>query len=302
MRYIYQENAERSAARNRGLAADQGEYIAFLDDDDLYLPHKLATEVAFMAAHPEVDLSRGGVQLMDPSGRLWGAMGRWQTLPEPTLRNCLYGLCPVTTGSIFMRRCVLDRMDHWFDPLLSLAEDLDIFIRVAMAGFRLAWLPQVLSTYRVIHTDRTLRILADQSHAIMVLLDKLFAQADMPGELLAERLQVTRRWRCVFAARAYAYGQLRLAQRELLHAYIVAPSRAGELVAPLAEAIGSTASAEDLVSDQRAYIDYAYDNLPVALAALGSSRDVAWRAYLHRVAGYADVPVEVSASPALQGG
>jgi glycosyltransferase involved in cell wall biosynthesis len=54
--YIHQANAERSAARNNGLAHASGKYVSFLDADDLLLPDKLTEQVAFLEAHPEYDV------------------------------------------------------------------------------------------------------------------------------------------------------------------------------------------------------------------------------------------------------
>jgi glycosyltransferase involved in cell wall biosynthesis len=55
-RYVCRENGGVSAARNTGVAASTGELLAFIDSDDLWLPERLATQVAFLQAHPEVDL------------------------------------------------------------------------------------------------------------------------------------------------------------------------------------------------------------------------------------------------------
>jgi glycosyltransferase involved in cell wall biosynthesis len=54
IRYLATENRGVAHARNIGMKASFGRYIAFLDSDDLYLPGKLALQVAFMEAHPEV--------------------------------------------------------------------------------------------------------------------------------------------------------------------------------------------------------------------------------------------------------
>ena len=59
VRYIWQENAERSAARNRGIDEARGEFVAFLDSDDLWLPKKLELQMQIMEARPEVVMVLG---------------------------------------------------------------------------------------------------------------------------------------------------------------------------------------------------------------------------------------------------
>lgn len=56
VRYYYQENKGNAAARNFGIRQARGTYIALLDADDLYLPHKLSRQMAYMKAHPECEI------------------------------------------------------------------------------------------------------------------------------------------------------------------------------------------------------------------------------------------------------
>lgn len=70
VRYIRQENQGVSAARNTGLRAARGDFVAFLDSDDRWLPFKLALQVAFLAAHPDVGMVWTDMAAIDPDGRV----------------------------------------------------------------------------------------------------------------------------------------------------------------------------------------------------------------------------------------
>ena len=145
IRYIEQPNAGQAAAgRNRGLAQARGEFIAFLDDDDLWPPDKLQWQVAFLDANPDTALVAGAVQLVDAQGQL---VGQQRTPSSPVTFESLFSGCPFfSPGQTLIRNSDLREVGD-FDERLWGTEDYDLWFRLARCG-RIMVLPRLALLYR----------------------------------------------------------------------------------------------------------------------------------------------------------
>jgi glycosyltransferase involved in cell wall biosynthesis len=128
IRIVATENRGVAAARNLGVRHSRGELLAFLDSDDLWLPGKLAAQVALFTAHPETQICqtaeiwmRNGVRVnackhhRKPSGDIFA----------PSLRRCL-----VSPSAVLLRRTLFERAGG-FDATLPACEDYDLWLRIA---------------------------------------------------------------------------------------------------------------------------------------------------------------------------
>ncbi len=129
IRMIRRENRGVSAARNAGIAACRSPLVAFLDSDDLWLPEKLALQVAFFAAHPEARICqteeiwvRNG-RRVNP-GRRHRKLSGW--IFEPSLELCL-----VSPSAVMVRRSLFEEVGL-FDESLPACEDYDLWLRVSL--------------------------------------------------------------------------------------------------------------------------------------------------------------------------
>lgn len=159
IRYIYQENQERSSARNTGMAIAQGEFIAFLDADDTWLPYKLESQVQIMAADPEIALVYSQAYLQAENGEIVGLTGGIfpDDPPEAFYRRLLLGnLIPSPTP--LLRRSTVKQVGG-FDLALRQGEDWDYWLRVARVG-KVKGIPEPLACYRVGSTANLLQRMA----------------------------------------------------------------------------------------------------------------------------------------------
>ena len=120
-----------SGARNHGMAAARGDYLALLDSDDEWLPEKLDAQVRFLEARPDYGMVVTDVVQMDRERQAYGLLRRREAIPEDgqVLKYVLRqpALAP---SSALIRRRVLDDVGP-FDTSLPTAEDLDFHLRVA---------------------------------------------------------------------------------------------------------------------------------------------------------------------------
>jgi len=136
-RIVTQQNQGAAAARNAGIAASSGEWIAFLDDDDLWDPAHLRAVSEYLTGHPECEAIHTAVQLLET-----GVVYRKSEL---VLRDFLFGHpCPAYTSSVAIRRNTL-LLAGMMNPAIRIGQDWDCFTRVAiLAKFHYIDRPLVL--------------------------------------------------------------------------------------------------------------------------------------------------------------
>jgi glycosyltransferase involved in cell wall biosynthesis len=148
IRYIKQENGGPSAARNTGIAAASGEYVAFLDSDDVWLPDYIASQSAFFRDHPEIDVVYADGELFGESKQ---AGKRFMDLcpsdGEVTVETLLLERCTVLTSSVMARRSALERAAG-FDRQFRGPEDFDLWLRVLKTGGKIGYQRRVLLRHR----------------------------------------------------------------------------------------------------------------------------------------------------------
>jgi len=144
--YIYQSNAGVAAARNRGYHASSGDYILFLDSDDLLLPHTLEMLSSYLDVHPHIGIVYTDAILLDDYHNELGSMSA--LTPRPQYKTALESLVLVNyiTPSRLIRRTCLDELNGPWDENLYGTEDWDLWIRLAATGFEFAYVDKV--TYR----------------------------------------------------------------------------------------------------------------------------------------------------------
>ena len=127
LRPIFQANRGVSSARNAGIRAAQGRYIALLDSDDLWLPKKLAAQIAAMEAQPDIPLCHTE-EIWIRRGVRVNQMKKHQKHGGHIFPHCL-PFCVVSPSSALMRRAIFDEVGY-FDEALPACEDYDLWLRI----------------------------------------------------------------------------------------------------------------------------------------------------------------------------
>ena len=128
LRVLTLENGGVSQARNHGISASTGEFIAFLDSDDRWLPDKLAEQAAFFKATPEA--------LICQTEEIWIRNGKrvnpckHHKKPSGDIFEASLHLCLVSPSAVMMRRSLLEDVGL-FDESLPACEDYDLWLRIA---------------------------------------------------------------------------------------------------------------------------------------------------------------------------
>ncbi|MGD0394365.1 MAG: glycosyltransferase [Acidimicrobiales bacterium] len=145
---LNRDHAGVSIARNSGVAASLGEYVAFLDEDDRSRPERLQSQFDALRDSPSAGMCHGGFQVMNVDGVVEGPrLGK--ELDYPAMLACQFPLL----SSMMVRRSVFWEVGG-FDPALVTGEDVDLALRIAMQR-DVVFVPEVLTYYRVHDSNTT---------------------------------------------------------------------------------------------------------------------------------------------------
>lgn len=145
--YIRKKNEGISVARNTGIAQARGEYVAFIDHDDIWLPEKLKEQMALLEGNKEIYLCFSDVYIIDEKGRRG--------------KN-VFKICPAHSGMVFkqllkdnfipvitavIKKEVFKEIGL-FNPQYRIAEDWDLFLRISKQ-YPVVFVNRPLAKYRI---------------------------------------------------------------------------------------------------------------------------------------------------------
>jgi len=181
---VRQNNAGPAAARNAGMAVARGEYLAFLDSDDLWLPEKIDKQIALFEADPELGLVHCGAERVDAAGKTLSVeLAGLEGWVARELLATGHGLVAVGS-SMMVLRSIAEEIGG-FDSRLSTCEDGEFCYRVALR-YRLGFVPELLVRYRQHGGGNHLNI-AQMEDDMLLTLEKIFPSPDPSIQVLRKR-------------------------------------------------------------------------------------------------------------------
>ena len=196
--YIKQVNQGQAAARNAGIRATQSHFVAFLDGDDVWEPEYLEVHLDALRRDERLDVIYPNAVYFGDSpwaGRLF--MDMLPSEGEVTVSSLITRKCHVFISATVRRRAIEQAGGFDPDPAIRSAEDMDLWLRLAVGGARFAYHRRPLVRYRQrsgSQSDDLVRIL----RALTCVLRKLYAfspsdelkpQIDREVETLAAQIK-----------------------------------------------------------------------------------------------------------------
>lgn len=266
--YHQQGQHERGAARNRGVALSQGEYITFLDDDDWYMPWKLEVQAQALRLRPDVGMVISGWDRVNESGDLVRSERPWLHHPQPVLKDWLFAAM-AHVAAVLIRRSWFECVGG-FNHNLEQAEDTHLWFKLAQAGCPTAWVQEMVFKQRL-HGNNSVRNMAHAKKGKLAMLEAIFTDPQTPTALGMSKASASAQVYLGFACLEYAADSIEAAKVDLAQAIKLDPSLLVNNAERLLESIAAYAW-NHLTGNPETFTNRIFSNLPDELSSLRGLR------------------------------
>ncbi|MES9888132.1 MAG: glycosyltransferase family A protein, partial [Candidatus Sedimenticola sp. 6PFRAG1] len=177
VRYLHQPNQGVSSARNLGIANARGDWIAFLDSDDEWLPGKLQAQKELLSNHPDIRICHTE-EIWIRDGKRVNQMKKHTKQGGVIFRHCL-PLCVISPSSVMIHRDVFEQVGV-FDESLPACEDYDLWLRIC-ARYPVAFIEQPQINKYGGHDDQLSRRHWGMDRFRLQALEKIIVSGEIQG-------------------------------------------------------------------------------------------------------------------------
>jgi glycosyltransferase involved in cell wall biosynthesis len=136
--YIKQENKRAAGARNNAIRHARGEFVAFLDSDDTWLPDHLASQMQMFAEDPSLDLTYSNALLVGDPNRTVSFMEQCPSKGVATFDALIVERCQIPVSTVVARKRTIVNAGL-FDEKLLRCDDYDMWVRSAFSGAKIGY-------------------------------------------------------------------------------------------------------------------------------------------------------------------
>jgi len=147
IQYVYKENGGACSARNLGFKLSKGDYIGFLDCDDVYHPEKVQLSVNYLEDHPDDGWVHTAVDFIDEDGAIVGGCDSPKSRDQGRITRQLILRNYVCNSTPLIRRSCLEKVGA-FDETIFTPADWDLWLRLS-TEYQVGYIPRRLTQYRV---------------------------------------------------------------------------------------------------------------------------------------------------------